>query len=156
MKAERGRGMPKLAARFDALPEYPLAKIPQKKRELLARGVDVIDLGAGDADLAPPPKAVEALASAVHTPAMNRYGFGLGLVPYREAISAWMKKRFGLSFNPMTEVVPLIGSKEGISHLALAFLEPGRVGIIPEPGYNAYQGGTLLASGEAYRYALRP
>ena len=148
--------MPEIAARFQTLPEYPLALIPQKKRQLIARGVDVIDLGAGDADLAPPPKAVEALARAVHTPAMNRYGFGLGLVAYREAISAWMLKRFGLRVDAMTEVVPLIGSKEGISHLAFAYLEPGRVGIIPEPGYNAYQGGTLLASGEAYRYALRP
>lgn len=148
--------MPKLAGRFQTLPEYPLAKIPQKKRELAARGVDVIDLGAGDADLAPPPKALEALAKASHTPAMSRYGFGLGLVAYREAISAWMTKRFGLRFDPLTEIVPLIGSKEGISHLALAYLEPGRVGIIPEPGYNAYQGGTLLASGEPYRYALRP
>ena len=148
--------MPKIASRFPTLPEYPLATIPQKKRELVARGVDVIDLGAGDADLAPPPKALEALEAASHTPAMNRYGFGLGLVSYREAIVAWMQKRFGLRFNPLTEIVPLIGSKEGISHLALAYLEPGRVGIIPEPGYNAYQGGTLLASGEAYRYALRP
>lgn len=148
--------MPKLAGRFQTLPEYPLAKIPQKKRELIARGVDVIDLGAGDADLAPPPAALEAIANAVHKPALNRYGFGLGLVAYREAISAWMQKRFGLRFNPMTEIVPLIGSKEGIAHLALAYLEPGRVGIIPEPGYNVYQGGTLLASGEPYRYALRP
>ena len=148
--------MPQLASRFKTLPEYPLATIPQKKRELAARGVDVIDLGAGDADMAPPPKAVEALRRAVRTPAMNRYGFGLGLVAYREAISAWMQKRFGLRFDPLTEVVPLIGSKEGISHLALAYLEPGRLAIIPEPGYNAYQGGTLLASGEPYRYALRP
>jgi LL-diaminopimelate aminotransferase len=75
---------------------------------------------------------------------------------YREAVSAWMEKRFKLRFDPLTEVVPLIGSKEGLSHLALAYLEPGAVGIIPEPGYNAYQGGTLLASGEPYRYALRP
>ncbi len=87
---------------------------------------------------------------------MNRYGFGLGLVAYREAVTAWMQKRFGLRFDPFTEVVPLIGSKEGISHLALAYLEPGRIGIIPEPGYNAYQGGTMLASGVPYRYALRP
>jgi LL-diaminopimelate aminotransferase len=148
--------VPQTAARFQTLPEYALATIPQKKRELIARGVDVIDLGAGDADLAPPPKAVAALAAAVHTPAMNRYGFGMGLVAYREAISAWMLKRFGFRVDPMTEIVPLIGSKEGISHLALAYLEPGDVGIIPEPGYNAYQGGTLLASGEPYRYALRP
>ena len=138
------------------MPEYPLAAIPQKKRELAARGVDVIDLGAGDADLAPPPAAVTALEHAAHTPAMSRYGFGLGLVAFRETVAAWMTKRFGQRFDPMTEIVPLIGSKEGISHLALAYLEPGRYAIIPEPGYNAYQGGTLLASGEPYRYALRP
>jgi len=148
--------LPQLAGRFRTLPEYPLATIPQKKRALIARGVDVIDLGAGDADLAPPPAAVEALAKAAHTPAMNRYGFGLGLVAYREAIAAWMQKRFGLRVNPVTEIVPLIGSKEGISHLALAYLEPGRIAIIPEPGYNAYQGGAMLASGQPFRYALRP
>jgi LL-diaminopimelate aminotransferase len=148
--------LPQLAGRFRTLPEYPLATIPQRKRELIARGVDVIDLGAGDADLAPPPAAVEALAKAAHTPAMNRYGFGLGLVAYREAISAWMLKRFGLRVDPLTDIVPLIGSKEGISHLALAYLEPGRIAIIPEPGYNAYQGGAMLASGQPFRYALRP
>lgn len=148
--------MPKLAGRFQTLPEYPLAAIPQKKRDLLARGVDVIDLGAGDADLAPPPRAVEALRNAVQVPTMSRYGFGLGLVEYREAVSAWMVKRFSQRFDPFTEIVPLIGSKEGISHLALAYAEPGSVTIIPEPGYNAYQGGTLLSSAEPYRYALRP
>lgn len=148
--------MPQLAGRFRTLPEYPLATIPQKKRELISRGVDVIDLGAGDADLPAPPNAIEALAKAAHTPSMSRYGFGLGLVAYREAISAWMTKRFGIQFDPLTEIVPLIGSKEGISHLALAYMEPGGVAIIPEPGYNAYQGGTMLASGEPYRYAIRP
>jgi LL-diaminopimelate aminotransferase len=148
--------VPPFASRFATLPEYPLAKIPQKKRALLERGVDVIDLGAGDADLAPPEAAVARMTEALHQPSMMRYGFGLGYVPYREAISAWMQRRFGVHFDPMTEVVPLIGSKEGISHLALAYLEPGTVGIIPEPGYNSYQGGTLLSSGEPYRYALRP
>src|SRR5918912_4270202 len=148
--------MPDLSKRFLSLPEYPLASVPQKKRELLGRGVDVIDLGAGDADLAPPRAALEALVEAARTPAMSRYGFGLGLPVFREAIVRWMERRFGLRFDPLREVVPLIGSKEGISHLAFAYLEPGRVGIIPEPGYNSYQGGTLLAGAEAYRYALRP
>jgi LL-diaminopimelate aminotransferase len=148
--------VPPFAARFATLPEYPLAKIPQKKRQLLERGVDVIDLGAGDADLAPPAAALLRMKEAVYEPHLSRYGFGLGYVPYREAVSAWMQTRFGARFDPMTEVVPLIGSKEGISHLALAYLEPGAVGIIPEPGYNSYQGGTLLGSGEPYRYALRP
>src|SRR4029079_4905097 len=96
------------------------------------------------------------LTEAAYIPGMNRYGFGVGLVKFREAASAWMEKRFSLRFDPLKEIVPLIGSKEGISHLALAYLEPGRVAIVPEPGYNAYQGGALLASGEPYRYALRP
>src|SRR3954462_11542329 len=87
--------VPKLAARFETLPEYPLATIPQKKRELLARGVDVIDLGAGDADLAPPPRVLDTIAAAVHNPLLNRYGFGLGHVPFREAVAEWMHKRFG-------------------------------------------------------------
>lgn len=147
---------PQPVGRFRTLPDYPLAAIPQKKRELAARGVDVIDLGAGDSDLAAPVGVVEALTKAASTPALNRYGFGLGLVAFREAVAAWMLKRFALRIDPLEEIVPLIGSKEGIAHLALAYLEPGRLAIIPEPGYNAYQGGALLASGEPYRYALRP
>jgi LL-diaminopimelate aminotransferase len=139
-----------------ALPEYMLAAIPQKKRDLLARGVDVIDLGAGDADLAPPPAAVAALAKGAQTPALNRYGFGLGLMAYREAVAGWMRTRFGVEFDPLREVVPLIGSKEGISHLALGYVERGDVTIVPEPGYPAYIGGTALSDGTAYKYALRP
>jgi LL-diaminopimelate aminotransferase len=148
--------VPQFAGRFHTLPEYPLASIPQQKRELIARGVDVIDLGAGDADLAPPSAVVEALTRAANTPALNRYGFGLGLVAYREAIAAWTERRFGYAVDPLSEVVPLIGSKEGIAHLALAYLERGSAAIVPEPGYNAYQGGALLAGAEVYRSALRP
>ncbi|HUF27753.1 MAG TPA: aminotransferase class I/II-fold pyridoxal phosphate-dependent enzyme [Gemmatimonadaceae bacterium] len=148
--------MPSLASRFALLPEYPLAAIPQRKRELLARGVDVIDLGAGDADLAPPERAVEALAAAGRDPRMSRYGFGLGLPAYREAIAAWMNRRFTLQFDPWTEVVPLIGSKEGIAHIAFAYLAQGDVAIVPEPGYLAYLGGTTLADATPYKFPLRP
>jgi LL-diaminopimelate aminotransferase len=148
--------VPRLARRLVHLPEYPLALIPQKKRELLKQGVDVIDLGAGDADLAPPPRVLDVVQRAVHIPTMSRYGFGMGLVAFREAVAAWTEKRFGLSFDPMREIVPLIGSKEGIAHLALAYLEPGTAAIVPEPGYNAYQGGAILSDAEVYRYALRP
>jgi len=148
--------LPSLAKRFETLPEYVLARIPQKKHELLKRGVDVIDLGAGDADLMPPEGALRRITDAVYIPAMNRYGFGLGLVQFREAAAAWMQRRFNLRFDPLKEIVPLIGSKEGISHLALAYMEPGRVAIVPEPGYNSYIGGSLLAGGEVYKYALRP
>jgi LL-diaminopimelate aminotransferase len=87
---------------------------------------------------------------------MSRYGFGLGLVEYREAIARFMKRRFNLEFDPFSEIVPLIGSKEGISHVALAYVEDGDVSIIPEPGYLAYVGGTQLAQGEPYRYPLTP
>jgi LL-diaminopimelate aminotransferase len=148
--------VPRFAARFESLPEYPLAHVPRRKRELLARGVDVIDLGAGDADFSPPPAAIDALTRAAREAAMHRYGFGLGLVAYREAVSTWMERRFGLRFDPLSEVVPLIGSKEGISHLALAYLEPGRVAIVPEPGYSPYHGGASLAGADVYRYPLRP
>ena len=148
--------MPKHTARFDSLPLYLLATIPGKKRDLIARGVDVIDLGAGDADLAPPPAAVEALAAAGRDPTMSRYGFGLGLMAFREAVSAWMHTRFGHVFDPLTEVVPLLGSKEGIAHLALAYLQRGDVAIIPDPGYLAYLGGTLLSEGEPYLYPITP
>ena len=148
--------MPSPAARVHALPEYPLAAIPQRKRDLLARGVDVIDLGAGDADLAPPPTVVEALARAARDPRMSRYGFGLGLPAFREAISTWMVRRFGLTFDPLKEIVPLIGSKEGIAHTAFGFAEPGDVCVIPEPGYLAYLGGTMLADAAPHIVALRP
>lgn len=143
-------------SRFNNLPVYLLATIPQKKRDLIARGVDVIDLGAGDADLAPPPAAVAALKAAADDPGMSRYGFGLGLPAYRDAVSAWMHKRFGHTFDPLKEVVPLIGSKEGIAHLAFAYLQKGDVAIIPDPGYLAYLGGTLLSEAEPYLYPITP
>jgi len=148
--------MPNPAARLATLPPYPLAHIPQKKRELIARGIDVIDLGAGDADLAPPPAAVEALAAAAREPAMSRYGFGLGYPPFRDAVVAFMQRRFGHRFDPLAETIPLIGSKEGLSHLALAYVGPGDATIIPDPGYNAYRGGTQLADAEPYMYAITP
>ncbi|MDE3052933.1 MAG: aminotransferase class I/II-fold pyridoxal phosphate-dependent enzyme [Gemmatimonadota bacterium] len=148
--------MPKTAARLESLPAYPMARVPQRKRELLAAGVDVIDLGPGDADLMPPPAAQRRLAEAAAVPAMNRYGFGLGLMDFREAVAAWMARRFGLRFDPLREVVPLIGSKEGIAHLAFAYAGPGDATIVPEPGYNSYRGGTQLALAEPYLYALRP
>ena len=148
--------MPRYSERLLGLPDYPMAAIPAKKRELVARGVDVIDLGAGDADLAPPAAAVKRMAECVANPAMSRYGFGLGLMEYRESIVKWMHGRFGLDFDPVSEIVPLLGSKEGIAHLALAYVNRGDVAIVPEPGYLSYLGGTLLSEGTPYTCALRP
>jgi LL-diaminopimelate aminotransferase len=148
--------MPRFSARFAGFPAYPLAHIPARKKALLEAGVDVIDLGAGDADLAPPPAAIEALQRAATEPAMSRYGFGLGLVRYREAIAGWMERRFGTPFDPMSEIVPLIGSKEGLAHVAFAYCGPGDVVVIPDPAYQAYLGGTLLSDATPYVYPLRP
>jgi LL-diaminopimelate aminotransferase len=143
-------------SKFSRLPPYPLADVPAIKRELRSRGVDIIDLGVGDADLAPPPAAVKALAEAAADAANSRYSFQLGLVAFREEITGWMKRRFGVDLDPMTEVLPVIGSKEAIFHLPFAYLEQGDIAIIPDPGYQAYLGGTLLAGGEPYIVSLRP
>jgi len=146
---------PVIAARVGQLPGYPLAHIPRRKRELIAAGVDVIDLGAGDADLMPPDVALASLARAVQSPAMHRYGFQLGLPAFREAVVRYHQRRFGTTFDPMTEVAPLIGSKEGIAHFAQAVAQPGDAAIVPEPGYQCYIGGTILAGAEPYIYPLR-
>src|SRR6266853_5642588 len=133
-----------------------MAEIPAIKRRLVQQGLDVIDVGAGDADFAPPAVAVETLARAVRDPSMSRYPFQLGLPVFREAAAAYLKRRFGARFDPFSELHPLIGSKEGIAHLAMALLDPGDVAIVPEPGYAVYEGGTVLAGAEPYRYALTP
>jgi len=146
----------RLSKRLSALPSYPMAEIPALKRRLIQEGVDVIDIGAGDADLAPPRPAVEALARAARDPAMSRYAFQLGLPAFREAAAAYLQRRFGVPCDPFTELHPLLGSKEGIAHLAMALLDGGDVAVVPEPGYAVYEGGTALAGGEPYRYPLTP
>jgi len=147
---------PRLREAFLRLPAYPLADVPERRRRLEARGVDVIDLGAGDADLAPPPAAVEALRSAAGDRRYSRYAFQAGLPALREALASWMLRRFGVALDPWSEILPLIGSKEGIAHLPLAFVDPGDVGIVPDPGYQAYRGGMVLAGGEPWLVPLRP
>ncbi|HYS21023.1 MAG TPA: aminotransferase class I/II-fold pyridoxal phosphate-dependent enzyme [Gemmatimonadales bacterium] len=148
--------MTKLAKRLAALHTYPMAELPAIKRRLIELGVDVIDVGAGDADFPPPPVAVEALARAVQDPAMSRYAFQLGLPAFREAAAAYMQRRFGVTVDPFKQLHPLLGSKEGIAHLAAAVLDPGDVAIVPEPGYAVYHGGTVLAAAEPYGVPLTP
>ena len=148
--------MIELSKRVQSLPGYPLAQIPKIKRRLLEAGVDVIDLGAGDNDAPPPAVAVETMAAALHDPAFSKYGFQQGLPAFRQAACDWMERRFGIRFDPATETLPLIGSKEGLSHLPFAVINPGDVAIVPEPGYQAYLGGSLLAGAEPYIVPLRP
>jgi LL-diaminopimelate aminotransferase len=144
------------SSRLSRLPGYPLAQLPAKKRELLARGVDVIDLGAGDADYPPPAEVIEVMQRAVAETALSKYGFQQGLPEFRRAAVEWMRRRFGIGFDPVREVLPLLGSKEGLSHLPLAVLDPGDAAVVPEPGYQAYIGGTVLAGGEPVIYPLTP
>ena len=148
--------MTRFSNRLSSLPRYPMAEIPAIKRRLIQEGVDVIDVGAGDADFPPPEAAVEALSCAARDPAMSRYAFQLGLPAFREAAAAYMLRRFGVRVDPYTQLHPLLGSKEGIAHLAMALLGSGDVAIVPEPGYAVYEGGTVLAGAEPYRCALRP
>lgn len=141
---------PRLAPRVGLLPGYPLANLPKRKRELLEAGVDVIDLGAGDADLPPPDVAKQGLRAALDDPAMHKYGFQLGLAAFREAVVRYHKRRFGTEFEPMAEVLPLLGSKEGIAHFTYAVAGPGDVAIVPEPGYQCYIGGTICSGAEPF------
>jgi LL-diaminopimelate aminotransferase len=142
--------------RLQRLPGYPLAEIPTIKRRLMEAGVDVIDLGAGDNDTPPPEVAVETMAEALRNPLLSKYGFQQGLPEFRQAASRWIERRFGQRFDPFTEILPLIGSKEGLSHLPLTVINPGDVAIVPEPGYQAYLGGALLSGSEPYVVPLLP
>ena len=142
--------------RLQSLPGYPLAEIPSIKRRLLAAGMDVIDLGAGDNDTPPPAIAVDTMTAALRNPALSKYGFQQGLPEFRQAAARWIERRFGQRFDPFTEILPLIGSKEGLSHLPLAVINPGDVAIVPEPGYQAYLGGALLSGAAPCIAPLRP
>jgi LL-diaminopimelate aminotransferase len=147
--------MIELSQRLNALPGYPLAEIPTIKRRLIQAGMDVIDLGAGDNDVPADSSIVEAMREAVRVPALGRYGFQQGLPEFRQAAAHWLERRFGQRFDPMTELLPLIGSKEGLSHLPHAVINPGDVAIVPEPGYQAYIGGSILAGAEVHIAPLR-
>lgn len=143
------------SARLLALPGYPLAELPAIKRRLVAAGRDIIDVAAGDNDAPPPRVAVEALKRAIDNPANSKYGFQQGHPEFRRAASDYVYRRFGKRFDPATETLPLIGSKEGLAHMPFAFLNVGDVAIMPEPGYQAYLGGTVLAGAEPHVVPLR-
>ena len=142
--------------RFQSLPGYPLAGMKETRMRLEAEGVDVIDLGAGDADLDPPPAVVDRLREVAGDSTHSRYAFQMGLPAFRDAVAEWMERRFGVRVDPWREVLPLIGSKDGIAHLPFGFLEAGDVAVIPDPGYQAYRGGVILAGGEPHLVPLRP
>jgi LL-diaminopimelate aminotransferase len=144
-----------LSTRLQQLPPYLFIELDRKKKALADRGVDIISFGVGDPDLPTPDHIVRAMQEAVAMPAYHQYPFGRGLATFRQAVAAWFVRRFGVSLNPDTEVHALIGSKEGIGHFPLAFVNPGDVVLATEPGYPVYRSSTVLCGGEYHPLPLR-
>ena len=138
------------AERLKKLPPYLFKEIDRKKAEVRSRGVDIIDLGIGDPDLPTPPHVIEALKKAAEDPANHRYPSYSGMGDFKEAVAKWYQERFGVELDPDTEVASLIGSKEGIAHFPLAFVNPGDVALVPAPAYPVYHIATMFAGGESY------
>ncbi|MEW5706081.1 MAG: LL-diaminopimelate aminotransferase [Actinomycetota bacterium] len=134
-----------LARRIDNLPPYLFAEIDKKVAEKKAQGVDVISLGIGDPVEPTPKNIIDKLCEQANNPANHRYPSYFGLPAFRKSIANWYKKRFNVDLDPDTEVLPLIGSKEGIAHINLAVLDPGDTTLIADPGYPVYNTGAILA-----------
>jgi LL-diaminopimelate aminotransferase len=138
------------AERLRRLPPYLFKEIDRKKAEVRAEGVDLIDLGIGDPDLPTPNHIIEALQEAAVDPLNHRYPSYPGMPEYRAAVADWYKRRFNVDLDPEKEVLALIGSKEGIAHMPLAFVNPGDVSLIPTPAYPVYNTATIFAGGESF------
>jgi len=143
-----------LASRVKNLPPYLFASIDKMKQEALAKGIDLIDMSIGDPDIPTPPHIVKAMKKAVENPAHHRYPSYEGMLSFRLAVAQWYKRRFKVNLDPKTEVLSLIGSKEGIGHVPLAFIDPGDVVLVPSPGYPVYPVSVLFAGGESYMMPL--
>ena len=135
------------AERIKHLPPYLFAEIDRMKEEVKKRGMDIIDLGVGDPDLPTPGNIIDKLKVACQDPENHRYPSYTGMDDFRVSVANWYRKRFGVKLDYRTEVVSLIGSKEGIAHLPLAFVNPGDVVLVPSPAYPVYHSATLFAGG---------
>jgi len=144
----------KWAKRIEELPPYLFAEIDAKINEMISRGVDVIDLGIGDPDIPTPSNIINALKVAAEVSKNHRYPSYIGMFEFREAVSNWYRERFGVNVDPQSEVVTLIGSKEGIAHTPLAFVDPGDIVLVPDPGYPVYSVATTFAGGLPYSMPL--
>ena len=140
----------RFADRISKLPPYLFVEISRKIAEKKSQGINVISFGIGDPDLATPRHIIDRLTLAAQDPANHRYPESEGLPELRQAIAQWYKRRFDLELDSDKEVLPLIGSKEGIGHLSLCFIDPGDLALVPDPGYPVYSVGTMLAGGESY------
>ena len=144
----------KPAARVAQLPPYLFVEVTRKIAEKRARGEDVISLAIGDPDIPTPEHILRSLEEAVRKPANHRYPESDGLPELRQAIARWYRRRFGVVLDPNKEVLPTIGSKEGIAHIAWCYIDPGDIALVPDPGYPVYSVGTMLAGGESHYLPL--
>ncbi len=138
------------ATRIKTLPPYLFAAIDKMKQEAIARGVDIINLGIGDPDLPTPAPIIESLAQAAKNPKHHQYPSYEGMLAFRKAVADWYRRRFNVTLDPADEVLTLIGSKEGIGHVHLAFVDPGDIVLVPSPGYPVYPVGTSFAGGVSH------
>ncbi|MBU4311685.1 MAG: LL-diaminopimelate aminotransferase [Candidatus Omnitrophica bacterium] len=143
-----------LSDRLKNLPPYLFVEIDKAKRKAKSQGRDIIDLGIGDPDEATPAEVVESLHKAAQDPKNQHYPLDEGIPELRKRIAQWYKTRFGVTLDADKEVLVLIGSKEGIAHLPLAFINPGDVSLIPDPCYPPYKGGTILSGGRVHTMPL--
>lgn len=145
------------AKRLEKIPPYLFAEIDRKRDEMVAKGVDIINMGVGDPDRPTPGHIVQAMHEAIDDPATHNYPPYQGTKDFREAAARWMERRFGVTgLNPNTEVISSIGSKEAIHNTFLAFVEPGDYTLIPDPGYPVYRTSTIFAGGESHAMPLLP
>lgn len=142
--------MPPLAERLRALPAYPFALITQRVAELNARGADIINLDVGSPDMPPPEHVIDTLSDSAHRPDAHGYTGYRGTPGFRQAVADYYAHRFGITLNPATNVLPLMGSKEGIVNLSLAYLDRGDISLVPEVGYPAYSMGAMLAGASVH------
>ncbi len=145
----------KISKRLQSLPPYLFVEIDKAKRKARAEGRDIIDLGIGDPDQPTPAHIIEKLYRAAQDPATHKYALDQGMPVLRQAIADWYRRRFNVDLSPDSEILPLIGSKDGIAHLPLAFVNPGDTTLVPDPCYPPYKGGTILAGGTPVLMPLR-
>src|SRR5215469_15653836 len=142
------------AERLQKLPPYLFAEIDRKKKAAIAAGRDFISLGVGDPDRPTPGPIIRSLQQHVENPAFHQYALDQGAPELRRSIATFCKSRYGLDLDPETEILPLIGSKEGIAHLPLAVLNPGDISLVPDPCYPVYRSSSLFAGAEPYTMPL--
>ncbi|MDP8964420.1 MAG: aspartate aminotransferase [Cyanobacteriota bacterium] len=144
------------AERLQALPPYVFARLDELKARAREQGLDLIDLGMGNPDGSAPQPVIEAAIAALQNPANHGYPPFEGTASFRHAITSWYRRRYDVDLDPDSEALPLLGSKEGLTHLALAYVNPGDLVLVPSPAYPAHFRGPLIAGGKVHSLTLKP